>query len=76
MKFYNRYSIEDILNEARYIINNNATVRDVSRLFNIPVGTVYHHVNDYLKRYDPELYEQVRKVAESHKTSKRKGVKR
>lgn len=76
MKFYNRYKISDILDEAHYIINNGATIRDVSNAFNVPIGTVYNHVNYYLKWYDPELHLQVREVIDSHKSSGRKGVKR
>ena len=52
---------------AEYIIENNATVRQTAKVFNISKSTVHKDVSERLKMISPNIYEQVKAVLEKNK---------
>lgn len=55
---------------ANYIIENNATVRATAKAFDISKSTVHKDVAERLKRFNPSLAEQARKVLEINKSER------
>ncbi len=55
---------------ATYIIDNNATVRDTARKFDISKSTVHKDVTQRLKKINPDLYEEVRGVLNINKAER------
>lgn len=47
---------------ANYIIENNATVRQTAKVFDISKSTVHKDVTERLQKFSPNLYEQCRQV--------------
>ena len=52
---------------ARYIIENNATVRQTAKKFNISKSTVHKDVSERLRTINEGLYENVKQVLEQNK---------
>ncbi|MBC8570393.1 sporulation transcriptional regulator SpoIIID [Zongyangia hominis] len=52
---------------AAYIIENNATVRKAATVFHISKSTVHKDVSERLKKLNPQLYVQVKKVLDVNK---------
>ncbi len=55
---------------ASYIIDNNATVRDTAKKFDISKSTVHKDVTERLKKINPDLYEDVRNVLNTNKAER------
>ncbi len=55
---------------AEYIIENNATVRSAAKKFGISKSTVHIDVSQRLKKLNPSLYNDVRKVLETNKAER------
>lgn len=55
---------------GEYIVENNATVRATAKVFGISKSTVHMDVSQRLKKVDPSLYGQVRKVLEINKAQR------
>ena len=55
---------------GEYIVENEATVRAAAKVFGISKSTVHMDVAQRLKKVDPTLYEQVRKVLEVNKAQR------
>lgn len=55
---------------ADYIIENNATVRDTARKFDISKSTVHKDVTERLKHIDKDLYEEVRTILNQNKAER------
>lgn len=63
--------IEDrVLDIARYIIDNNATVRAAAKVFNVSKSTVHKDVHDRLVKINRELYKQCSSVLEKNKAER------
>lgn len=55
--------IEDrVLDEAKYIVANGATVRAAAKYFGVSKSTVHKDITERLPLYDGDLYDGVRKV--------------
>ncbi len=54
--------IDRIIEEANYIANTGATVRQTAKIFHFSKSTVHKDVSERLKYVDKELYKQVKKV--------------
>ncbi len=52
---------------GEYIIENAATVRATAKIFKISKSTVHKDVTERLRREDPILYGEVKKVLEKNK---------
>jgi len=57
---------EDIEKEARFIVDNNSTIRKAAQNFGISKTTMHTHVTKKLKQLDLELYKEVRVVLEQN----------
>lgn len=55
---------------ALYIVENNATVRQAARAFDISKSTVHKDVSERMKQLSPTLYEQCRCVLEQNKSER------
>ena len=62
------YTVDDRAAElGEYIITNNATVRSTAKAFGISKSTVHKDVSSRLKKINPSLYAEVKKVLEINK---------
>lgn len=52
---------------GRYIAQSKATVRAAAKRFGISKSTVHSDITGKLKKIDPELYSEVRKVLDLNK---------
>lgn len=55
---------------ANYIIENNATVRQTAKKFNLSKSTVHKDVSDRLRTINEGLYEKVKQVLEQNKSER------
>ena len=55
---------------GEYIVENNATVRTAAKEFGISKSTVHADVSERLKRINPSLYKDVRKVLDTNKAQR------
>ena len=55
---------------ARYIIENNATVRSTAKKFNISKSTVHKDVSERLKTINEGLFDEVKLVLEQNKSER------
>lgn len=55
---------------ANYIIEQNATVRQTAKVFDISKSTVHKDVTERLQKYSPNLYEQCRQVLMQNKSER------
>lgn len=55
---------------AEYIVKNKATVRDAAKKFGISKSTVHIDVSQRLKRLNPSLYNDVRKILDINKAER------
>jgi len=51
---------------ALYIIDNNATIRQTARNFNIAKSTVHYDLKNRLKLYDRGLYLRVKQILQNN----------
>ncbi len=54
--------IDRIIEEANYIANTGATVRETAKLFHFSKSTIHKDVAERLKHVDKELFLKVKKV--------------
>ena len=52
---------------GRYIAEHRATVRTTAKVFGISKSTVHKDVSENLKKVNPQLYKQVKKILEINK---------
>lgn len=55
---------------AEYIIQNKATVRAAAKRFGISKSTVFVDVSERLKKFNPSLYNDVRKILDINKAER------
>lgn len=55
---------------ANYIIENKATVRATAKAFSISKSTVHKDVAERLKKFNPSLAEEAKKVLEVNKSER------
>lgn len=61
---------ERAINLAQYIIENNATVRQTAKKFNISKSTVHKDVSERLRTINEGLYNDVKLVLEQNKSER------
>lgn len=63
--------IEDrVLEIAKYIIDNNSTVRSAAKVFNVSKSTVHKDVHERLLKINRSLYKDCRTVLEKNKAER------
>lgn len=55
---------------GEYIIENKATVRAAAKCFGVSKSTVHKDVTARLRKINPQLFRQVRKVLEKNKSER------
>ena len=68
--FLKSYIEERAMEIARYIIDNNATVRQAAKKFGISKSTVHKDITDRLLQIHPGLASQARKVLDVNKSER------
>ena len=58
------YIVDRVLEEAYYISQTGATVRETAKIFHVGKSTVHKDVTERLRHVDKELYVKVKKVLE------------
>ncbi len=61
-----RYIIDRVLNEAKYIIKNESTVRDIAEIYSVSKSTVHKDLQDRLREINIALHEEVDKIFKQH----------
>lgn len=51
---------------ALYIIDNNATIRQTAKQFNVAKSTVHYDLKNRLKHYDKDLYLKVKQILQNN----------
>ena len=51
---------------ARYIIDNNSTIRATAKRFGVAKSTVHYDLSNRLKYYDEGLYLQVKRILQTN----------
>ncbi|MCH5212117.1 MAG: sporulation transcriptional regulator SpoIIID [Oscillospiraceae bacterium] len=64
------YIEERVLEIARYIIDNNTTVRGAAQVFNVSKSTVHKDVHERLLRINRDLYRRCSAVLEKNKAER------
>ena len=64
------YIEERAMELARYIIENNSTVRATAKIFNVSKSTVHKDVHERLTKINPLLYEQAKTILEHNKAER------
>lgn len=55
---------------ARYIIENSATVRATAKIFGISKSTVHKDLTERLRKENPKLFKEVRKILDVNKSER------
>jgi len=61
-----KYIIERVLEEAKYMLENKSTVRDLAHIYNVSKSTVHKDLQDRLQQIDILLHEEVDKIFKEH----------
>ena len=64
------YIEERVVEIAKYIIDNNATVRQTAKQFGISKSTVHKDVTERLSQVNPTLAREARKVLDVNKSER------
>lgn len=56
------YIIDRVIEEANYLINTGATVRETAKIFHVGKSTVHKDLTERLYDIDKDLYEKARKI--------------
>jgi len=58
---------ERVLNVARFIIDNNATIRQAEEVFGVSKTTIHKDMNKRLKEINYSMYEEVMEIIKTNK---------
>ena len=61
-----KYIIERVLEEAKYMLETRSTVRDLANVYNVSKSTVHKDLQDRLQSIDVFLHEEVDKIFKEH----------
>lgn len=64
------YIEERAIDIANYIIENNSTVRQAAKRFGISKSTVHKDITERLKRINPALAKETRKILDLNKSER------
>ncbi|HCW50952.1 MAG TPA: sporulation transcriptional regulator SpoIIID [Clostridiales bacterium] len=64
------YIRDRVLEVARYIVENRATVRDAARRFDVSKSTVHKDVTERLRKVNPALARSVDRVLQTNKAER------
>lgn len=58
--------LKRVLDETFYIINTEATIRDIAKIYNVSKSTVHKDLNERLYSLDIDLYKKVSTILKHH----------
>ena len=62
----NKYIVNRVINEAKYMIETGETVRKMSLIFDVSKSTVHKDLHERLLEIDENLYNKVSKILSYH----------
>lgn len=62
----NKYIENRVIEEAKYMIENNSTVRYLAEVFNVSKSTVHKDLRERLLNIDKDLYKKVDSIFKFH----------
>ena len=62
----NKKLINRVLEESKYILNTDKTVREIAKVFNVSKSTVHKDLKDRLKNIDKYMYSEVSNILKYH----------
>lgn len=62
----NKNIIDRVLEETKYIIKTNSTVREIAKIFNVSKSTVHKDLHERLKEINYNNYLEVDKILKYH----------
>lgn len=65
-----QYIEERVVEVARYIVEQQATVRQTAKVFGISKSTVHKDVTDRLEQISPSIAQETRKVLDKNKSER------
>ena len=70
----NKSILERVIKEAKYIIKNESTVREMAKIFKVSKSTVHKDLHERLKDIDLQLYDKVSKILLYHTDIRHKNI--
>lgn len=62
----NKNIINRVINEGKYIINTNKTIREIADVFNVSKSTVHKDLSILLLSIDIDMYKTVQNILKHH----------
>lgn len=62
----NKNIFDRVINESKYIISTNSTIRKTAEVFGVSKSTVHKDVRERLLEVDKNLYKKVSSILEYH----------
>lgn len=62
--------MQQVLKEAKYIIDTNKTIREAAKVFGISKSVLHRHMFQNLKKLDYELYLRIKNIFLEHNKSR------
>ena len=62
----NAFIIKRVLDEAKYMIETNKTVREIAKVFNVSKSTVHKDLHERLSLINLDLYNEVDNILKYH----------
>ena len=69
------YIAERVLAEAQFIIKNECTIRELSNIFKVSIGTVHNDLTNLLKELDEDSFLKVREILNKNSDRAKQQIK-
>ena len=61
---------ERVINEAKYIIDTNSTIRETAKQFGVSKSTVHIDMSRRLPKINPKIYDKIKVIMDEHWNNK------
>lgn len=61
---------ERVINEAKYIIDTNSTIRETAKQFGVSKSTVHIDMSRRLLKINPKIYDKIKVIMDEHWNNK------
>lgn len=62
----NKYIVNRVVQEAKFMLDNNSTIRCLAKVFNVSKSTVHKDLRERLIKIDKDLYEKIDYIFKDH----------
>lgn len=62
----NKYIVNRVIEEARFMLDNNSTVRCLAKRFKVSKSTVHKDLRERLEKIDKNLYYKIDNIFKEH----------